>query len=59
MKPIWKFYTPELSRQILCKCIYEQDVFYVVGFYNGTQIINPETKKPITCVVGWDYIEEG
>ena len=57
MKVNWKQYAPEKSRQILCKCEYEEDIFYVVGFFNGIEIINPETKKPIRYVVGWDYIE--
>ena len=57
MKVNWKRYAPEASRQILCKCEYEEDVFYVVGFFNGKEIITPETKKPIKYVVGWDYIE--
>ena len=58
MKPKFKTGTPEKSKPILCMCKYEDAIFYVVGYFTGTEFINPETKKPITCVIGWDYIED-
>ena len=54
----WQTDTPEKSKPILCMCKYEDEIFYVVGYFTGTEFINFETKKPITCVIGWDYIEE-
>ena len=58
MKPKFKTGTPEKSKQILCICEYEGEIFYIVAYFTGTEFINPETKKPIEGVIGWDYIEE-
>lgn len=58
MKPKWKVTPPPISVQILCKCKYDDTIYYVVLFYTGTEFINPETHKPEKHVVGWDYIGE-
>ena len=58
MKPKWKTSLPKSSLPILCKVRWEDEIYYISAYHTGKEFINPETRKRILGVMGWDYIEE-
>ena len=58
MKPNWKTTEPHRPLPLLCKVLWDAQIYNIVAYFTGTEFINPETKKPIEGVIGWDYIEE-
>ena len=57
MTPHLKTSTPPTSIPLLCKVQWEDEIFYIVAFYNGREYISPETRKVVKgTVVGWESI---
>ena len=59
MTPHFKTSTPPTSIPLLCRVQWENEIFYIVAFYTGTEYISPETKKPVKgTVTGWEILNK-
>ena len=59
MKLHLKTSTPPTSIPLLCRGQWENEIFYIVAFYTGTEYISPETKKPVKgTVTGWEILNK-
>ena len=57
MKIALKTKTPPTSVNLVCKVQWENEVYFIVAFYTGTEYISPETRKVVKgTVVGWESI---
>lgn len=59
MKLNLKTSIPPTSAPLLCRVQWEDETFYIVAFYTGTEFINPETRKPVKGeVIGWERLSK-
>ena len=58
MKIALKTKTPPTSVNLVCKVQWENEVYFIVAFYNGKEYVSPETHRVVKgTVVGWESID--
>ena len=58
MKIALKTKTPPTSVNLVCKVQWENEVYFIVAFYNGKEYVSPETRRVVKgTVVGWESID--
>ena len=58
MTPHLKTSAPPTSIPLLCRVQWEDEIFYIVAFYNGKEYVSPETRRVVKgTVVGWESID--
>ena len=58
MKINFKTKSPPTSVSLLCKVQWENEVYFIVAFYNGKEYVSPETRRVVKgTVVGWESID--